>query len=125
MQDTDRQAKKRRPTNDKSFVDDGMTTSDIRKTIQQIRTYLEKGGIASLEDRKTQLKIDHVFFADRYPMLFEMSTRPDFSYEHLNYFLNKREEIINDQVSSEDASKTVGKEWFDKFVDVSKLEVKK
>jgi hypothetical protein len=120
-----RATKKQRVPKEKDFVKDGMTTSDIRKTILQIRAYMEKGGAASVEDRLTQLKQEHAFFAERYPMLFEMSTQPDFNFSHLNYFLNKREEIINDQISSEDASKQVGKEWFEKFVDVSKLEKKK
>jgi hypothetical protein len=36
-----------------------------------------------------------------------------------------RDEIINDKMSAEDASKTVGQQWFDKFVDVSKIPPKK
>lgn len=111
--------------NDKSFLQDGMSTSDIRKTIHQIRSYIEKPGSASLEDKIEKLKNDHPFFVERYPMLFEMCSRSDFNYNHLNYFLNKRDEIIDDKISSEDASKVVGKEWFDKFVDISKLEKKK
>jgi hypothetical protein len=110
--------------NDKEFVKDGLGTSDIRKTIQHIRAYIEKDGAASLEDRIKQLQIDHAFFVERYPMLFEMATRPNFDYSHLNYFLRMRENIIEDKLSSDDASKIVGKEWFDKFVDVTKLEKK-
>lgn len=121
-----RETKKFKPTvvNDKSFVKDGMTTNDIKKTVQQIRAYLQKGGAASFENRVAQLKIDHPFFVERYPMLFEMCTKSDFNYDNLNYFLNKRDEIIDDKVSSDEASKTVGQQWFDKFVDVSKLEKK-
>lgn len=108
--------------NDKEFVKDGMTTADIRKTIQQIRAYIDMGGSVSLEDRIAKLQQDHTFFANRYPALFDMATRPDFNYEYLNYFLNRRDQIIADKLSAEEASKIVGKEWFDKFVDVSKLE---
>ena len=107
--------------NDKAFLQDGMSTADIRKTVQYIRTFMEKGGQMTSEEKINKLKTDHSFFAERYPMLFEMSTKPEFNFEHLNYFLNKRDEIINNKISSEDASKQVGKEWFDKFVDVSKL----
>ena len=57
-------------------------------------------------------------------MLFDMCTRTDFNYQHLNYFLSKRDEIISDKISSEDASIQVGQEWFDKYVDVSKLKNK-
>ncbi len=122
-----RDTKKRRIAIDskKDFVEDGMDTAEIRKTVQQIRAYIEKGGSATLEDRITQLQQDHSFFVERYPILFEMCTRSDFNFNHFNYFLNKREEIINDKISSEEQSKKVGKEWFDKFVDVSKLEKKK
>ncbi len=111
--------------NDKEFVQDGLSTVDIRKTIQHIRTYIEKDGAATLQNRIEQLKIDHAFFAERYPMLFEMATRQAFDYNHLNYFLRMRDSIIQDKLSSDDASKIVGKEWFDKFVDVSKLDKKK
>jgi len=107
--------------NDQAFLQDGMSTADIRKTVQYIRTFMEKGGQMTSEEKINKLKTDHSFFAERYPMLFEMSTKPEFNFEHLNYFLNKRDEIINNKISSEDASKQVGKEWFDKFVDVSKL----
>jgi hypothetical protein len=122
-----RETKKRKVMQDKSkdFVEDGMSTTEIRKTVQQIRAYIEKGGAASLEDRIAQLTLDHAFFAERYPVLFELCTRSDFNFNHLNYFLNKRDEIIQDKVSVEEQSKSVGKEWFDKFVDVSKLEKKK
>jgi hypothetical protein len=107
--------------NDKSFIKDGMTTTDIRNTVKHIRSYIEKGGTASLEDRIKQLQSEHAFFEERYPMLFEMCTRQDFNYEHLNYFLRMREDIVHNKVSSEEASKTVGQEWFNQYVDVSKL----
>jgi hypothetical protein len=110
--------------NDKSFVKDGLTTEEIRKTIQQIRAYIEKGGNTSQENKIDKLKHDYSFFADRYPMLFDMCIRTDFNYQHLNYFLSKRDEIISDKISSEDASIQVGQEWFDKYVDVSKLKKK-
>jgi hypothetical protein len=110
--------------NDKSFVKDGLSTDDIRKTIQQIRAYIEKGGNTSLSDKIDKLKQDYSFFLERYPMLFDMCTRTDFNYQHLNYFLSKRDEIISDKISSEDASIQVGQEWFDKYVDVSKLKKK-
>jgi len=125
MEDNRDTKKQRLMRNDKDFVNDGMTTADIRKTVQQIRAYIEKGGAATLEERIEQLKQDHPFFVERYPLLFEMSTRADFNFNHLNYFLSKRDDIIDDKLSNEDAAKVVGKEWFDKFVDVSKLEKKK
>lgn len=105
----------------KQFVQDGMTTADIRKTVQIIRQYIEKGGATSLDDRIKKLQEDHAFFVERYPMLFDMCVRPDFDFNSLNYFLQKRDEIIENKVSTDDASKQIGQEWFNKYVDVSKL----
>ncbi len=126
MSDIDnRDRKKRKPENDKGFLNDGLSTADIRKTIDQIRAYLEKGGSTPLEDRVTKLQSDYPFFVERYPVLFDMAIRPDFNYEFLNYFLSKRDDIIADRISTDDASRKVGQEWFDRFVDVSKLSEKK
>lgn len=107
--------------NDKTFLQDGLSTADIRKKVQYIREYLNKPSSASLDEKITYLRGEQESFVERYPMLFEMCIKPDFNYEHLNYFLQMRDDIINDKISSEDASIKVGKEWFDKFVDVSKL----
>jgi hypothetical protein len=111
--------------NDKAFVQDGMTTDEVRNTVKHIRAYIEKGGNVSIEDRIKQLQTEHAFFAERYPMLFDLCTRQEFNLEHLNYFLKMRDEIINDKISTEDASKAVGQQWFNKFVDVSKIPPKK
>ena len=104
-----------------TFVEDGMTTSDIRKTVNTIRQYIEKGGSTSMEDRIKKLKQDHSFFSERYPMLFDMCVRPDFDFNSLNYFLQKRDEIIEKNKSVDDVSKEVGQDWFNKYVDVSKI----
>ena len=111
--------------NDKSFLNDGISTNDIRKTVKYIREYIDKPGITTLEEKSAKLRQDYSFFNERYPLLFEMCIKPNFNYEHLNYFLRMRDNIINDKLSSEEASVQVGKEWFDKFVDVSKLPQKK
>lgn len=111
--------------NNKSFVEDGLPSEEILKTIKIIREYIEKGGKVSHEDRVKKLELDHEFFKNRYPILFDLATRPEpFKYEYLNYFLSMREKIITDKISSEDASVQVGKEWFGKFVDVSKMDKK-
>lgn len=103
------------------FVEDGMTTADIRKTVNIIRQYIEKGGSTPMEDRIKKLQQDHSFFSERYPMLFDMCVRPDFDINSLNYFLQKRDEIIEQNASVDDVSKQIGQEWFNKYVDVSKI----
>ena len=107
--------------NNKDFVTDGMTTEEIKKTVRNIREYLEKNSNLSIADRLKKIEEDNDFFAKRYPMLFELVTRDTFNYEHLNYFLSMRDKVIADKISSEEASKTIGSEWFNKFVDVSKM----
>ena len=111
--------------NNKDFVKDGMTSDDIKKTIRVIREYLEKDSKVSIEDRLKKIELDNKFFIERYPMLYELSIRNTFNYEHLNYFLNMRDKVINDKISSEEASKVVGSEWFSKYVDVSKMKSEK
>lgn len=111
--------------NDKKFLEDGMTTEDIRNTVKSIRAYIEKGGNVPIDDRIQQLKTENAFFVERYPMLFDICTKQEFNHDFLNYFLKMRDEIIQDKISSEDASKKVGQEWFNKFVDISKIPPKK
>lgn len=110
--------------NDKTFLEDGMSTKDIQQTVRYIREYIEKGGSMTIEEKIKKLEIEHSFFHERYPMLFDMCTRKDFNWDNFNYFIKMRENIINDMMTAEDASKEVGKVWFDKYVDVSKLKKK-
>jgi hypothetical protein len=57
-----------------------------------------------------------LFFEERYPMLYSMVTKEEgFEYSSLEYFLQMREKIINNKLSSEQASKEVGQVWFDKY----------
>lgn len=107
--------------NNKDFIKDGMTSDEIRKTIKAIRLYMEKGGNVSMEDRIKMLELDHEFFFKRYPVLFDLATRDTFNNDYLEYFLNMRDKIASDKLSSDEASKIVGQEWFNKFVDVSKM----
>ena len=119
--DKNRKEKDITKDNNKDFVKDGMTTDDIKKTVRVIREYLEKDSNVSIEDRLKKIELDNKFFIERYPMLYELLIRDTFNYDNLNYFLNMREKVINDKISSEEASKVVGAEWFAKHVDVSKI----
>jgi len=109
---------------DKDFIKDGMTNEQIVETIIAVRKRNQEADIKGLNemDKYNKLKEEFEFFSDRYPMLFDMSTRDgEFDWSSLNYFLNMRNRIINNQMTSEEASQKVGKEWFDKFVDVDNL----
>lgn len=112
---------KRQKTSDNhDFVKDGMETNEIRTIVQDIMLYIEenrnkmefKDIISSLKDNINRVE----FFEQRYPLLYEMVTREQgFEYQSLEYFLSMRENIIQNKMSSEDASKVVGQVWFDKY----------
>ena len=103
------------------FVKDGMETEDIKIMVQDIMLFMteNKTKCGSHKELLKQLKksIEGIlFFEERYPMLYSMVTKEEgFEYSSLEYFLQMREKIINNQLSSEQASKEVGQVWFDKY----------
>ena len=103
------------------FVKDGMETADIRAMVQDIVLYTteNKTKYSSHEELLHEMKksIEGIlFFEERYPMLYAMVTKEEgFEYSSLEYFLGMRDKIINNKLSSEQASKEVGQVWFDKY----------
>jgi len=115
-----RKDKKLKTQDDHAFVKDGMETNEIRAIVQDIMLYIEeqrnkmdfKDIITSLKDNITKVE----FFKQRYPMLYQMVTKEEgFEYQSLEYFLKMREGIIQNQMTSDDASKIVGQQWYDKY----------
>ena len=115
-----RKDKKQKTQDDHIFVKDGMETDEIRTMVQDIMLYIEeqrnkmdfKDIIASLKDNITNVE----FFEERYPMLYQMVTKEEgFEYKSFEYFLKMREGIIQNQMTSDDASKIVGQQWYDKY----------
>ncbi len=112
----------------KDFIEDGMSNDDIIKTIKDIRQRMKDDDIKNLreEDRYVKLKEEFNFFSTRYAMLYELSIRKDeFDWKSLEYMLNMRNLIINNEMSAESVTKKVGQDWFDKYVDKSKLKKNK
>ena len=115
-----RKDKKQKTHDYHDFVKDGMETNEIRNIVQDIMLYIEenrnkmefKDIIATLKDN-----IDRVeFFEKRYPMLYQMVTKEEgFEYQSLEYFLKMREGIIQNHMTTDEASKIVGQQWFDKY----------
>jgi 3-methyladenine DNA glycosylase Tag len=105
----------------KDFIKDGMTNDDIINTLKKIRSVIEN---KSNNEIIEELKKEHDLFSSRYPVLFELATRKDepFNWEYLQYFLNMRSKIVNDEITSEKASVVVGEEWFKRHVNVNKDE---
>jgi len=103
----------------KTFLEDGLSTDEIRQTVSSIRKTIASSGASDKVVDK--IKNDYPFFLERYPMLFDMVVREDFNQQYLDYFLNMRENVINDKVTTDEASKEIGQIWFNKFVDTSKM----
>ena len=103
------------------FVKDGMETADIKTMVQDIVLYMteNKTKYSSHDELLKEMKnsIEGIlFFEERYPMLYAMVTKDEgFEYSSLEYFLGMRDKIINNRLSSEQASKEVGQVWFDKY----------
>ena len=103
------------------FVKDGMETADIKTMVQDIVLYMteNKTKYSSHNELLNEMKnsIEGIlFFEERYPMLYAMVTKEEgFEYSSLEYFLGMRDKIINNRLSSEQASKEVGQVWFDKY----------
>ena len=115
-----RKDKKQKTQDDHGFIKDGMETDEIRNIVQDIMLYIEENRNKMeykmvLESMKENVKKIN-FFETRYPMLYEMVTNEGgFNYQNLEYFLKMRENIVQNKLSSEEASKVVGQVWFDKF----------
>ena len=102
----------------KDFEKDGLENETIIKTIKEIREKIEKNVNIDISE---ELKKEYAFFAERYPVLFDISIRTNeaFNWEYLNYFLLMRTKIINDELTSEKASVFIGQEWFNKHTNIN------
>lgn len=113
----------------KDFVKDGLTNDEIITTIKNIINRKKSDEMKEIKeemDRYGKMREEFKSFADRYPMLFELSLRnDDFDWNSLNYMLNMRNKIINNEMTSEGATKVVGQEWFNKHIDTTKFDNKK
>lgn len=103
---------------DKDFIKDGLDNDKIIEIIKKIREVVD---VSCNDEIIENLKKEYSFFADRYPMLFDLSTREGeaFNWEYLNYFLSMRSKIINDELTSEKASVIVGNEWYNKHININ------
>jgi hypothetical protein len=113
----------------KDFLTDGLTNEDIINEIKKIIERKNNDEIRNIGDemeRYEKIRNEFLKFAERYPMLFELSIRNEnFDWNSLNYMLNMRNKIINNEMSSENATKIVGQEWFNKHIDPTKFDKNK
>ena len=102
---------------DKDFVKDGLTNEELIQTIKDILKRKNEITYNDDNDKFEKLKTEFSSFSERYLMLFEMVIRDgDFDWSSFNYMINMRNKIINDNMTSEEASEKVGQDWYDKHV---------
>ena len=101
----------------KDFEKDGLDNEEIINIIKEIREKIEVNLTVDISEK---LKTEYPFFAERYPILFDIATRTSepFNWEYLNYFLSMRTKIINDELTSDKASVIIGQEWFNKHANI-------
>ncbi len=110
----------------KDFIKDGLDNNQIIEIVKKIRKTIEYEGSGDYEFKKKNLEIEFDKFNKRYPMLFDMAIRKEpFDWNSFNYFMNMRQKIINDEITSEKASVSVGQKWFDDHIDKKKLKKRK
>jgi len=108
----------------KDFISDGLTNDEIIKNVSMIIKDNKTDEYKNMDgnEKYEKLKLKYDFFANRYPMLFELALKDEiFPWDNLNYMLSMRNKIINNELTSEGASKIVGEKWFDKYVDTSTM----
>ena len=102
---------------DKDFLKDGLTNEELINEINNIIKRKKEISYKDDNDKFEKLKNEFPKFAERYLMLFEMVIRDgDFDWNSFNYMINMRNKIINNKMTSEEASKKVGQDWYDKYV---------
>jgi len=102
---------------DKDFLKDGLTNEELTQTINDIIKKKKEITYKDDNEKFEKLKTEFPKFAERYLMLFEMVIRDgDFDWKSFNYMINMRNNIINNNMTSEEASKKVGQDWYDKYV---------
>ena len=107
---------------EKDFIKDGMTNEELVITIKEIIKRKNEIVFNDDNDKFEKLKNEFPKFAERYLMLFELVIRnEEFDWKSFDYMIGMRNKIINDEMTSEEASKKVGQVWFDKHVDVSRM----
>lgn len=102
---------------DKEFLNDGMTNEELTNIIKDIIKKKKEISYSNDNEKFEILKKEFPKFADRYLMLFEMVIREgDFDWNSFNYMINMRNKIINNNMTTEEASIKVGQDWYDKYV---------
>lgn len=87
-----------------------VNSTELQKTVSAIRRLQEQG--MSLDD----VRRAYPYFCKKYPKLVDKVMEPDMNQEQLSYIMSMFESVQQRNTTFEEASKTIGKTMFDKFV---------
>ena len=88
-----------------------VTNADILATVHMLRTL---PGTAAARQAEGRRRVPD--FADRFPHLFKMACSDVFEIERLTQFLAMREQVRRGNMTHEEASRSVGQQYFNEFV---------
>ena len=88
-----------------------LSSEEIIEIIEKVAHF--KG---SSKDKQRVFRKTYPEFVEKYPVLFEMSTKDDFDVNRLKYMLSLRTRVEQSKLSQHDASARVGQMLFDSYV---------
>jgi hypothetical protein len=68
-------------------------------------------------EKKLSLSKKYPEFEQRFPVLFESACDPTFDYARFTNMLRLRDQVLNNETTLESASKKVGQDLFNKYVE--------
>ena len=107
--------KNKRDKNNVDFVKDGYTNEKLLEIITEIRKKYDIENDDISDDNKKDFENNYKFFIERYPFLSDMSIKKNIDMNRLYYMLALRQNIIDNKISFEDASKKVGNDMFNEY----------
>lgn len=107
--------KSKRDKNNVDFVKDGYTNEKLLEIIKEIREKYDINNTDISAANKKDFENNYKFFIERYPFLSDMSLKKDIDMDRLYYMLTLRQNIIDNKISFEDASKKVGNDMFEEY----------
>lgn len=107
--------KNKRDKNNVDFVKDGYTNEKLLEIISEIRKKYDIENDDISDDNKKDFENNYKFFIERYPFLSDMSIKKNIDMNRLYYMLELRQNIIDNKISFDDASKKVGNDMFNEY----------
>jgi hypothetical protein len=107
--------KNKRDKNNVDFVKDGYTNEKLLEIIKEVREKYDIENTDISDVNKKDFENNYKFFIERYPFLSDMSLKKDIDMDRLYYMLALRQNIIENKISFDDASKKVGNDMFEEY----------